>query len=36
MEAQDKIKKEKNTSFMKNVAMLMIAQIVIKILDSEM
>ena len=32
MEAQDKIKKEKGTSFMKNVAMLMIAQIVIKIL----
>lgn len=32
MEAQDKIKKEKSTSFMKNVAMLMIAQIVIKIL----
>ena len=28
----DKIKKEKNTSFMKNVAMLMLAQIVIKIL----
>ncbi len=32
MEAQDKIKKEKNTSFMKNVAMLMIAQILIKVL----
>ena len=32
MGAQDKIKKEKSTSFMKNVAMLMIAQIVIKIL----
>ena len=32
MEAQEKIKKEKGTSFMKNVAMLMIAQIVIKIL----
>lgn len=32
METQSKIKKEKSTSFMKNVAMLMIAQIVIKIL----
>lgn len=32
MEAQEKIKKEKSTSFMKNVAMLMIAQILIKIL----
>lgn len=32
MEAQDKIKKEKTTSFMKNVAMLMIAQILIKVL----
>lgn len=32
MRAEDKIKKEKNTSFMKNVAMLMIAQILIKIL----
>ena len=32
MEAQDKIKREKNTSFMKNVAMLMLAQVVIKIL----
>ena len=32
MEAQDKIKKEKTTSFMKNVAMLMLAQVVIKIL----
>ncbi len=32
MEAQDKIKKEKGTSFMKNVAMLMAAQILIKIL----
>lgn len=32
MGAEDKIKKEKGTSFMKNVAMLMIAQIVIKIL----
>ena len=32
MEIQEKIKKEKSTSFMKNVAMLMMAQIVIKIL----
>lgn len=32
MEAEDKIKKERKTSFMKNVAMLMIAQILIKIL----
>ena len=32
MEAEDKIKKEKNTSFMKNVAMLMLAQILIKVL----
>ncbi len=32
MEAQDKIKREKGTSFMKNVAMLMIAQILIKVL----
>lgn len=32
MEAQEKIKREKSTSFMKNVAMLMIAQILIKIL----
>ena len=32
MGAEGKIKKEKGTSFMKNVAMLMIAQIVIKIL----
>ena len=32
MEAREKIKKEKSTSFMKNVAMLMIAQILIKIL----
>ncbi len=32
MEAQEKIKKEKGTSFMKNVAMLMIAQILIKVL----
>lgn len=32
MEAEEKIKKEKGTSFMKNVAMLMIAQIVIKLL----
>lgn len=32
MEAQEKIKKEKSTSFMKNVAMLMIAQILIKVL----
>lgn len=32
MKAQEKIKKEKGTSFMKNVAMLMIAQILIKIL----
>ena len=32
MEIQEKIKKEKSTSFMKNVAMLMIAQILIKIL----
>lgn len=32
MKAKEKIKKEKGTSFMKNVAMLMIAQIVIKIL----
>ena len=32
MEAEDKIKKEKGTSFMKNVAMLMIAQILIKVL----
>ena len=32
MEAQEKIKREKGTSFMKNVAMLMIAQILIKVL----
>lgn len=32
MKAEDKVKKEKETSFMKNVAMLMIAQILIKIL----
>ena len=32
MEARERIRKEKSTSFMKNVAMLMIAQIVIKIL----
>ena len=32
MGAEDKIRKEKTTSFMKNVAMLMIAQIIIKIL----
>ena len=32
MGAEDKIKKEKNTSFMKNVAMLMLAQILIKVL----
>ena len=32
MEAQNRIKKEKSTSFMKNVAMLMAAQILIKIL----
>lgn len=32
MESQEKIKKEKGTSFMKNVAMLMIAQILIKVL----
>ena len=32
MGAEDKIKEEKSTSFMKNVAMLMIAQIIIKIL----
>lgn len=32
MVSQDKIKKEKSTSFMKNVAMLMIAQILIKVL----
>jgi len=32
MGAEEKIKKEKGTSFMKNVAMLMLAQIVIKIL----
>ncbi len=32
MEAQERIKKEKGTSFMKNVAMLMIAQILIKVL----
>lgn len=32
MKAEDKVKKEKGTSFMKNVAMLMIAQILIKIL----
>lgn len=32
MDARDKIKKEKSTSFMKNVAMLMGAQILIKIL----
>jgi len=32
MGVEDKIKKEKGTSFMKNVAMLMIAQIVIKVL----
>lgn len=32
MGAEDRIKKEKGTSFMKNVAMLMIAQIIIKIL----
>ena len=32
MEAREKIEKENNSSFMKNVAMLMIAQILIKIL----
>ena len=32
MKAQDRIKKEKSTSFMKNVAMLMFAQILIKVL----
>ena len=32
MDAQEKIRKEKGTSFMKNVAMLMIAQILIKVL----
>lgn len=32
MEAQERIKKEKSTSFMKNVAMLMVAQILIKVL----
>ena len=32
MEAEEKLRKEKNTSFMKNVAMLMIAQILIKVL----
>lgn len=32
MEIDNKIKKENNTSFMKNVLMLMIAQVVIKIL----
>ena len=32
MEAREKMKKENNSSFMKNVAMLMIAQVLIKIL----
>lgn len=32
MKAEDKVRKEKGTSFMKNVAMLMIAQILIKVL----
>ena len=32
MDVQDKMKKEKSTSFMKNVAMLMFAQILIKVL----
>ena len=32
MKAQEKMKKENSSSFMKNVAMLMIAQILIKIL----
>ena len=32
MEAREKMKKENNSSFMKNVAMLMVAQVLIKIL----
>lgn len=32
MEAQEKVKKERNTSFMKNVAMLVLAQVFIKVL----
>ena len=32
MDAESKIKKENSTSFMKNIAMLMIAQIAIKLM----